>query len=191
MSAPVIHIHEDDWGMRNLYPVGSLFEASADIGRAAQAGEQNRAPDGVGWTDLYQIRQPSIDYTDVRLALAATASALTAVLPRVRKFAATAMSGFNSGSRDPYGHYDEDAYCFGFDHTCFIKLEPAGDLVKQIWFECSSPTPERLASLRQAVTVIDALAESAIADYWMDCAGRVRDAAFLDAYLRALAGDDA
>jgi hypothetical protein len=189
MSAAVIHIHEDDWGMRNLYPVGALFEATADIGRVVKAGEQNRAADGVGWTDLYQIRQPSIDYTDVGLELTAMTGALTSILPRVRRFAATAMSGFGSGSRDPYGHYDDDAYCFGFDHACFIKLEPAGDLVKQVWFECSSPTPERRASFIQAIRAIDAPAESAIADYWMDCAGRVRDAAFLDAYLRALAGD--
>jgi hypothetical protein len=187
MNASAIHIHEDDWGMRNLYPVGALFEASADIARAIQAGEQNRAASGIGWTDIHLIRPPSIDYTHIGLGLAAASAALGAVLPRVRSFAATAMAGFNAQTRDPYGHYDDDAWCFGFDHGCFIKLEPAGDLVKQIWFECAFATPERISAFARGLTAIDALAESAIADYWLDCAGRVRDAAFLDAYFRALA----
>ena len=47
VAEPAIHIHEDDWGMRNLYPVEASLHAADDIAKSADAGERNRAPDGV------------------------------------------------------------------------------------------------------------------------------------------------
>jgi hypothetical protein len=190
MSEAAIHIHEDDWGMRNLYPVGAFFEARADLARSAEASERNRDPGGVGWTDVHVIGAPSIDYSDVRLELGAVADALGSIMPRVKRFTATAMAGFTLNERDPWGSYQEDAYCYGFDQGCFIKIEPEGDLVKQVWFECRTEDSERLSALARAILAIDALAESVIADYWVDRVGRVRDPAFLDVYLRELAAEE-
>lgn len=51
--AEVIHIHEDDWGMRNLYPLAVRREAEADVADAAAAAEKNRDPSGFGYTDIY------------------------------------------------------------------------------------------------------------------------------------------
>ena len=188
MSEPAIHIHEDNCGMRNLYPVGAFSEARADLARSAEAAERNRAPDGGGWTDIHVISAPSIDYSDVPLELGAAADALGNIMPRVRRFTATALSGFDS--HDPWGSYEEDAYCYGFNRRCFIKIEPAGGLVKRIWFECHTKNPEELSALARAILAIDALAESVIADYWVDRIGRVRDQAFLKSYLHELSGEE-
>lgn len=187
MSERAIHIHEDDWGMRNLYPVGALFEARAKVTRAADAADRNRAPDGGGFTDMHVINGPSIDYADIGLELGVLADALGSIVPRVKRFTATAMAGFEPNTRDAYGSYEEEAYCYGFDETCFIKLEPAGVLVKQIWFECRTLPPERLSAFERAILAVDALAESVVADYWLDQVGRVRDPAFFHAYLRQIA----
>jgi hypothetical protein len=189
MSERAIHIHEDDWAMRNLYPVGALFEARAEVMRAADAADRNRVPDGVGFMDLHIVNGPSINYSDVGLELGVLADALGIIMPRVKKFTATALAGFERNTRDAYGSYEEEAYCYGFDETCFIKLEPVGILVKQIWFECRIASPEKLSALGRAILAVDALAESAVADYWLDRVGRVRDPAFFNGYLSQLAGE--
>jgi hypothetical protein len=186
MSDIAIHIHEDDWGIRNLYPVAAIFGARADVARATEAGERNRAPDGIGWTDMHVITPPQAGYADTGLDLAAVSVTLGTVLPRVRKFTATATAGFDLNVHDSLGHYDEDAHCYGFDRDLFIKADPTGSLVQAIWFEARTADAARLASLKRAILAIDALVESVIADYWMGRVGRVRDAAFLERYFRDL-----
>lgn len=182
MSDIAIHIHEDDWGMRNLFPVAAIFGARADVARATEAGERNRAPDGIGWTDMHVIAPPKAGYADTGLDIAAVSGALGPILPRVGKFTATATAGFDPNVRDPMGSYDEDAHCYGFNRDLFIKVEPAGTLAKAIWFEARTPGAAQLTLLKRAILAIDALAESVIADYWMERVGRVRDAAFLERY---------
>ena len=93
-----IHIHEDDWAMRNLYPLDALPEASADVAQAREAGERNRAPDGAGWTDIHVIRPPSKDYSVMNLLVADATAALDGLMPRVRRFIATASVGFDPGA---------------------------------------------------------------------------------------------
>ncbi len=57
----VIHIHEDDWGMRNLYPLSARAEAEKDLAEAAAAAERNLLPSGFGYTDIYMATSPSTD----------------------------------------------------------------------------------------------------------------------------------
>src|SRR5438552_2528835 len=100
--------------MRNLYPIEAFSEATDEVTKAAEASIRNRAPDGLGWTDLHVIASPKIDYQNVGLRLSEIAPALASTMPRVRRFIATATAGFDSKTRDPWGSYDDDAYCFGF-----------------------------------------------------------------------------
>jgi hypothetical protein len=181
-----IHIHEDDWGMRNLYPAEASREAVVDMHEASEASLRNLAPNGVGWTDVHLIKPPSVDYASVGLALNDACSALEPLMPRVRQFTATATAGFYPKAHDPLGSYEQDAFCYGFGPDCFIKLEPREELMKRIWFECTSRDPEKLDSLRAAVLAINELAPSVIADYWNDMTGAVSDIAFLDRYFQEL-----
>lgn len=103
MSERAIHIHEDDWGMCNLYPVGALFEARAEVTRAADAADRSRAPDGGGFIGMHVINGPSIDYADIGLGLGVLADALGSIVPRVKRFTATAMAGFEPNTRDGCG----------------------------------------------------------------------------------------
>ena len=183
-----IHIHEDDWGLRNLYPVAALGAAAADVDEAARSGRENIVPDGIGWTNVHVIRAPSVDFTSTGLSVATLGLRLQAIMPRIRRFVATATAGFSGDRRDPYGSYDDDAWCFGFDAGCFLKLEISGDLVRHVWFEARPAGPQQLAALRRAIETVDAQAEAVIADYVEDAAGRVRDAAFMDRYFADLGG---
>jgi hypothetical protein len=103
-------------------------------------------------------------------------------MPRVRRFDAALPQAPN----DPYGSHELDAFCFGLDETCFIKLESKGDLVADIWFEAYTDQQPKLAILRRALISINTLAPAIIADYWINAVGEVSDEEFLDAYFRAL-----
>lgn len=185
--ADAIHIHEDDWGMRKLHPVSGMAEAAADVDAAALAGEQNRAPDGAGWTDMHVIRPASKDYAAVGLKLASAAAVLEPLLPRVARFTSTASAGFDEGFHDESGVYEQQAWCYGFDEECFVKLEPAGELVKEIWYECRTVDEAHRGALRAALSAINAQVPSAIADYYLDMAGAVSDQAFLGRYFQEIA----
>lgn len=184
----VIHIHEDEWGMRSLHPIAAWGEAARDVEAAIAAGERNRAPDGVGWTGLHVIEEPAVDFTGTGLRLADLAGQLERHMPRVRRFNATATSGFDTSRRDPLGSYEDDAWAFGFDAACFLKLEPRGDLIARIWFEACTDNADRLAALRSAIETVDASAEAIIVDYWADATGRVRDKEFIRRYFEWIAG---
>lgn len=182
MAEPIIEIHEDDEAMRNLYPLAARAEAEADMQTSIEAGERNRAPDGVGWTDVHIVKTPSTTFADIGLTLAAATAAVEPLMPRIRRYWAGLL-----GRNDPLAASETDAYCFGSDARCFIKLEPKGDLVEHIWFEARNADAASLAALRRALLALDALAPAFIADYWLDATGAVGDPAFLDAYFKALA----
>lgn len=190
MSAPTIHIHEDDWGMRNLYPVAAFAVAQADVAEASDAGRRNRQPNGLGWSKVHLIKPPAVDYADVGLELAPTAERLESLMPRIRQFTATATAGFDPAIKDAGGSYETDAQCFGFGSDCYIKLETKGDLVRQIWFDVFTDDTTHLEAFRHGVLSIDALAPSLIADYREDVVGSIRDDAFFARYMRTLAGED-
>jgi hypothetical protein len=181
-----IHVHEDDCGMRNLYPLAVRTEVEEDIAEAAAAAERNRDPSGFGYTDVYMAKSPSKDYAALGLTLVEVEAALTPILPRVRRFSATIFSAIGSAERDPYGSYEEDAWCFGLGPHCYLKLEANGSLVSNIWFDLDTNDQDAARQLRNAIEAIDALAPSVIADYFLDFAGPVSDAGVLDSYFANL-----
>jgi len=176
--------------MRCLHPLTAADEVADDVRAAAAASEANRAPDGIGWTNVHVIARPEHDYADAGLRLDQADAILTPILPRVRRFTATAWAGFGPDAHDPYGTYEDEAHCYGLDATCFLKLEADGFLVSQVWFHVRTLDPERLAQLREAIVALDQLVPSIIADYWLDCTGVVRDHDFLDRYVRTLSNGD-
>jgi hypothetical protein len=190
MSADsVIHVHEDDWEMRNLYPLACRAEVAADMDDATAASERNLHPTGLGWTGVHVIKPPSTSYVDVNLLLSDAAAALSLIMPRVKRFYATIGSAINQPKRDPLGSYEEDAWSFGFGPYCYIKLEPEGDEhVERIWFDLR-PTaePEHIAGLKHALEAVDRLVPSLIADYFLDVVFPVGNAEQLDRYLAQLA----
>lgn len=185
-----IHIHEDEWGMRCLRPLAAAAEVAADLRAAEAASGANRAPDGVGWTDVHVIAAPAHDYAAAGLTFAQADAALTPIMPRVRRFVATASAGFDEGAQDPMGSYEDDAYCYGVDASCFVKLDGDEPLVQQIWYGADTEDPACLDRLRRAIIAVDRLVPSVIADYWLDCAGSVADGEFLDRYMRMLVRED-
>jgi hypothetical protein len=139
---------------------------------------------------MHVIAPPEHDYAEAGLRLDQADAILAPILPRVRRFAATASAGFGPDAHDPYGTYEDEAHCYGLDATCFLKLEAGGSLVRQVWFHVETPDSERLAQLREAIVALDQLVPSIVADYWLNCTGAVRDHDFLDRYVHALFNGD-
>lgn len=184
----VIHVHEDDWGMRNLYPLTLRTELEKDIAEAAAAAEKNRDPSGFGFTNMYMAKPPSSDYACLGLTLMAVESALAPILPRVRQFNATIGSAMRSPERDPYGSYEDNAWCFGLGTHCYLKIDAKGAFVGNIWFDLNTDEPVAVDRLRKGIEAVDALAPSVIADYFLDFSGPVAEEGVLDSYFAELAG---
>lgn len=178
----IIHIHEDDSGMRNLFPLTARREVSDDLGAARASAEDNRVPSGAGWKAVHVIASPSVSYIESGLLAATVAEGVSPHMPRVRHFYETASGSFGSAKRDPWGSYDDDAWAFGFGAHCYLKLEVEGDLVKNIWFDLSSDAPGDVTALRRSLEAIDAMVPSFIGDYVMDTEVEVSDGASLDRY---------
>jgi len=187
----LIHIHEDDWGLRTLHPLAARHEVAQDMDVSREAGERNCAPSGKGWTAVHVIRPASEDYSQTGLTPAAVAVVLEPIMPRVKRFYATATSGFSlKPGEDPYGYYNEDAWCFGRGPHCYIKLDVKEGFVCGIWFDLYGSSPADAAALRLSLEAIDRLVPSFVADYVLDAEGPVANAEFLSAYCKRLMGDE-
>lgn len=170
-----IHIHEDDEGMRNLYPLAAYAEAKREIGNAATVGQRSRAPSGFGYTELYLIEEPTHDYVAEGLRLEQAAAVLAEIFPRVRIQALGAL-----------GSHEEACWAFGLGMHCYVRLEPVDDLVKAIWYDIDTDDVEAQRRLRRAIMALDALAPSVIADFRLNTVGPAGDAEFLDGYFDLL-----
>lgn len=187
MVVDVIHIHEDAWGMRNLYPASVRDEVDEDLYKAAMAEEKNRAPSGIGYTDIYVAKSPSENYSTHALSLEAVGIALNPIFPRVREFNATTYSAMVGTERDAFGSYETDAWCFGIGADCFVKIDANGDFVKDIWFDLTTDDPDTAILLRKAIIEIDKLVPSIIADYYLNFLGSASQGSELDRYFDTLA----
>ena len=177
---PKIHIHEDDEGMRNVYPATAVGEAMDDLATARSSSLANLAPNGVGWTQIHAIRKPERSFRELGIELHRVSDAVGNVLPRIKEFEV----GF--GENNPFHYREDDAHCFGFGKRLYLKLEADGDYLKEIWFDASSDVEEELAALRLALDAIDEIQPSMIADYWLNSGGLISDPEFADTYFEML-----
>lgn len=177
-----VHIHEDDEGMRNVYPVNAISDVMDDIAAAKLNSVENLAPNGVGWTDVHAIQEPEKSFLEIGLEWQSVANAIGEVLPRIKEFEV----GF--GTNNPFHYKDLDPTCYGFGQSMYLKLETDGDYLKAIWFDTRSNVEEELFALRRALEAINEIHPSMIADYWLNTGGLIGDRAFLDAYIEGLRG---
>lgn len=177
-----VHIHEDDEGMRNVYPAHAINEVMDDIAAAKVHSVENLAPNGVFWTSVYGIKKPEKSFLEIGLDWQSFANALGKILPKVEEF----EMGF--GANNFFRYKDHDPICFGFGQSMYIKLETDGDYLEAIWFDTRSNVEEELSALRRALEAIDEIHPLMIADYWLDTGGLIGDQAFIDAYIEGLRG---
>ena len=175
-----VHIHEDDEGMRNVYPASAISDVMDDIAAAKLNSVESRAPNGVGWTNLHLIQKPEKSFLEIGMEWQCVAKAIGEFLPRIKEFEV----GFHT--ENPLHYKDLDPTCYGFGQSLYVKLETDGDYLKAIWFDTRSNVEEELFALRRALEAINEIHPSIIADYWLDTAGLIGDQAFLDSYIEGL-----
>jgi hypothetical protein len=176
-----VHIHEDDEGMRNVYPAGAISDVMDDIAAAKLNSAESRAPNGF-WTNLHRIQEPKKSFLEIGLEWQSVAKAIGDFLPRIKEFEV----GFHT--ENPLHYKDLDPTCYGFGQSLYVKLETDGDYLKGIWFDTRSNVEEELFALRCALEAINEIYPSMVADYWLDTAGLIGDQAFLDSYMVGLRG---
>jgi hypothetical protein len=180
--ATAIQMHEDDWGMKGLYPMAAKEELSAQLADAFGGGRENLHPSGIGWTRHYVVQTPSTTYVDAGLRLADAAAALARIMPRVRSLYIGIPQEGGRPEHDAAGHYDDDAWCFGYGSDCYIGLEVAGEHVRHIWFDLTRNAPDEVTALRTAMLAINRLMPSAIVDLRMAAMAPIDDRDLFDRY---------
>lgn len=178
MAPDVMWVHEDEEGLRCLWPIAAAAHLARDIAASAAAEERNRDPGG-GYSDMYAVQQPPHDLADEGILRDDLLAHLDGIMPRWRSFVV--------GDGDLYGYRDDDALCFGFDNQCFLYAFSREGVVTSIWFNAWTDDPAQLAALRRAIEAVDGVCRVALVDYWLKCTGAVADPAFLDSYFGALA----
>ena len=176
----ILLIHEDEEGMRNLYPVAALAEAQADMAKARAAFQAREAPNGTEWKELHAIAPPQNGFLAAGADLDRLSAVVEAHLPRIRDF------GVGQEPAAPHYRRETDAHCYGFGDDVFVKFELAEGRLAAIWFDAMTDDPARLQALRRALQAIDGLAPSIIADYWLEAVGAVGDGRFMSRYFAAL-----
>lgn len=181
-SVDLIHIHEDDWGQRHLYPEIAWADVEAE-GRALDAHADKYAdPNGYGFSEIYAIKGPTKSYKDVGLKLEPLATELGKLFPRVKNFNATISGSIGKAEKDPFGSYETDAWCFGVDWDCFIKLETDGQLISDIWYAYGNEDQELIKKLIEAIRLVHQHSPSVVSDYAAHGFGKLSDAEFAEDY---------
>lgn len=175
-----VHIHEDNEGMRNLYPVAAYDDVEEDLIAGKKASVENRAPGGIGWTDVHQIKEPDATYAKVGTSLKDMATAVEQHLPRIDHFEV----GFGDGN--PFHHRDIGGFTFGFGDHLYVRFDTKDDVLLGIWYDVTTSDLSELEALRQTFLEINTVQRSMIADHWMHTGGRIDDEAFLTGYLNEI-----
>lgn len=175
-----VRIHEDDEGMRCVYPLAALDEVHTEIDKARRAEQANRAPGGVGWTDMHMIEAPKHGYGVMKLMVSDVAAAVAAHLPKITQFEV----GFSPSN--PFYRAEGPGTCFGFGNALFLKLEGREGRLEAIWFDVVGPEDNQKAPFVDALRAIDAVAPSIIADWRLLGAGPISNPDFLSSYTDAL-----
>ncbi|WP_208352998.1 hypothetical protein [Pseudaestuariivita rosea] len=175
-----VRIHEDDEGMRNLYPASAFKEAKDDMAASQENAQKNLSPDGMSWTELHIIKEPENSFRALNVSLEQIANAIQHELPRVEEFEV----GYDPGN--PLYHFAKDPYCYGFGNRLYVRLEVEGDALQAIWYDCASDDVEELAALRRTFERINKIHPIMIADYWLQLDGLIGDQKFLDKYFETL-----
>lgn len=170
-----VHIHEDDEGMRNLYPASAFQGAAADM-RQAEASAKNNADRGGGWTAVHMISQPDIDFSSVGLMRADAESLMEQYLPKVTRF------DVGHGDNNPFRYSEKQPMAFGYGNCLYVKCECDAERVKHIWFDVVDASTDQVAQLMQAFVALDKVCPAMVADYWGNCVGLLSDQKFASAY---------
>lgn len=179
-----VKIHEDDEGMRNLWPAAVSDEVLKDMDASVEDSERNRSASGQGWDDVHVVTPPSADFTSVDLRIEQVEAALANILPRVSSFTV------GETPRNPFYHHDDNPLCFGLGNELYIKFEVKDGRISHIWFDVWTSNPEKLEKLQNALQAIEAITPCVVADYWAHADGFLGNPKFVDAYIAHLAKFD-
>jgi hypothetical protein len=117
------YLHEDEWGMIELLPRENYAERQQMVQAASEHSEAHRAPDGVGWTDMFvaPAAEVSIDLRGIQL------SALATALGPGWQRAPSVSSGYGTMREEAV-----NAYAFRGPHDCTFYGTISGDRVTSL-----------------------------------------------------------
>jgi hypothetical protein len=165
------YLHEDAWAMIALEADDNRFERGRVIAEGAAFAEAHRAPDGVGWTDLYVVPAPTIELDRRGI----TNDALRAALGPAWQPFARITSGYSS---------EVEAVASGFAYR-LVGADDAG----VIYGRCTAGVVVSLNVARPGPALADTLHRLGLlfrlilVDLWRDCVVELASPAAIARYL--------
>lgn len=175
-----IHIHEDDYGMCYLFPLIKTPHFAEDVQKLEIQSTQNSQTGDEGWLELGKVSLPTVNYYDTDLNLDRVKEIAAKHMPPISNFYSTASSGFDLEKHDPYGSYETDVNCFGFQGGCYllIKVSDEGHIT-DVFFDFGGEGTEKLIDCIKELNKVNPLM---IIDEMKDIVGVVSDKVFLRRY---------
>lgn len=166
-------------GNIEIFPIENFAFFSEEIAQLSKFSKEHRAPDGIGWTDMYarKEREP-VPLASLSLDIAEVGAALSFHLEPFERIQCVGELGTIEEVTD--------TRAFGFDSNCVVYLvEGKPSIVTDIWLDLNGPELSKQTALLAALKDLKRLGSFLLVDWGWECLFRVDDEAGLAKYLAA------
>jgi hypothetical protein len=174
VSDRAVYFHEDDFCQIEVLPAENSAYCARELDQIAEFSAQHRAPDGVGWTDVYPRGEAQKKLADLLLSADRASGALAEHLPEFDRV----ETGYGSHVEQCRG-----IRAFGFDRGCVVFMsETETRYVRDIWLGLDGPDESATAALVAALGKLSGLAPLILVDWGWERVIALGDSASLDRY---------
>ncbi len=119
------YFHEDDYCQQELLPLTALEFCRQQISEIDEFSNAHKAPDGVGWTDIYRRKDPPKKLVELGVAVSALRKSMIEHLPEIT----TIYTGYGS-----HEALCENTIGFGVDTDWIVYAEwNDANVVEAVW----------------------------------------------------------
>jgi hypothetical protein len=170
-----VYFHEDDFLQIEILPLENLAFCVKERGAIAEFSDKHRAPDGLGWTDMYCRGDARVPLITLALSEDAVCKALAVSLPPFD----VVTTGYSSQVENCKG---TRAFGFHADVVIYVDVEESGT-VEHAWLGLGGNDVAERAALLQAFKGLAALGKLLVVDWAWGSVHALDDGVGLEEYL--------
>ena len=174
MTKRRVYFHEDDFCQIELVPAENWEYCAREMGNVSAFSAEHRAPEGIGWTDVYLRNAEPVGLIQSALTVEMVAGLLA---PHLESFDLVETG---------YGSHAEECkhtYAYGFDAGSVIYFSEQVGIVNHIWLGLDGPPSDRQAALIQAMATLNQRVPLILVDWGSESLLRLADQDSLKTYL--------
>lgn len=175
MTSRKVYFHEDDYCQIEVLPAQNWAYCAQQLQQIVEFSERHRAPNGMGWTDIFMRSEEPISL-----------STLTLEAERVSRLLSRHLMPFDKVETGYSSHSEEclNTRAFGFNADCVVYLSttPSG-IVDHLWLGLGGPAEPARDALVAALVDFSTLGELLFVDWGWGRLFSLSDRVGLGSYL--------